>query len=201
MKTIKPISILLIGVLALISCKEIPKKEVTANAKYYVLEADSISVNWTAYKTTEKIPVKGTFQQVLLPQARKGQTPAEALDGTQFTIPISSLFTGDTGRDTKIKDFFFGVMKQTTSLKGNIRIINEASGTIDLTMNGLSNSFPFSYIVKENTLELKAQIDVEKWQALEALTSLNKVCELLHTGADGISKTWSEVAITARVHL
>jgi hypothetical protein len=27
------------------------------------------------------------------------------------------------------------------------------------------------------------------------LASLNKVCEALHTGSDGVSKTWSEVTL------
>ena len=38
-------------------------------------------------------------------------------------------------------------------------------------------------------------MDVNNWNAGKALASLNEVCKLLHTGADGISKTWSEVTL------
>ena len=41
----------------------------------------------------------------------------------------------------------------------------------------------------------------EKWDALEALASLNEACKVLHTGADGVSKTWEDVAITGSVLL
>jgi hypothetical protein len=42
---------------------------------------------------------------------------------------------------------------------------------------------------------MNATMDVSNWNALEALASLNKVCEALHTGSDGVSKTWSEVTL------
>jgi hypothetical protein len=44
-------------------------------------------------------------------------------------------------------------------------------------------------------------MDLKNWNALEALASLNKACEALHTGPDGVSKTWEDVAINASVFL
>jgi hypothetical protein len=38
-------------------------------------------------------------------------------------------------------------------------------------------------------------MDITNWNPLDALASLNKVCEILHTGRDGVSKTWSDVAL------
>jgi hypothetical protein len=43
-------------------------------------------------------------------------------------------------------------------------------------------------------------MNLENWDALAAV-SINKACEALHTGKDGISKTWSEVAVHADVLL
>jgi hypothetical protein len=37
-------------------------------------------------------------------------------------------------------------------------------------------------------------MNLENWDALAAVASINKACEALHTGKDGISKTWSEAA-------
>ena len=42
---------------------------------------------------------------------------------------------------------------------------------------------------------MNANMDITNWNALDALAALNKVCEILHTGADGVSKTWSDVAL------
>jgi hypothetical protein len=44
-------------------------------------------------------------------------------------------------------------------------------------------------------------MNLENWDALAAVASINKACEALHTGKDGISKTWSEVAVHADVLL
>jgi len=44
-------------------------------------------------------------------------------------------------------------------------------------------------------------MNLENWNALDAVSSINKACEALHTGADGVSKTWSEVAVQANVLL
>jgi hypothetical protein len=41
-------------------------------------------------------------------------------------------------------------------------------------------------------------MNLENWDAL-AVASI-KTCEALHTGKDGISKTWSEVAVHADVY-
>ena len=44
-------------------------------------------------------------------------------------------------------------------------------------------------------------MNLENWDGLAAVASINKACEALHTGADGVSKTWSEVAVHADVLL
>jgi hypothetical protein len=65
-------------------------------------------VSFTAYKTTDKLAVGGTFKEITLTNTT--ETALGALNGTKFSIPVSSLFTNDaTGtRDPKIIKFFFG---------------------------------------------------------------------------------------------
>ncbi|PIX14178.1 MAG: hypothetical protein COZ74_03760, partial [Flavobacteriaceae bacterium CG_4_8_14_3_um_filter_31_8] len=62
-------------------------------------------------------------------------------------------------------------------------------------MNGEVQNVPFTYTILDKTFNMQATIDVNKWNASAALASLNKVCEDLHKGADGVSVTWSEVAL------
>ena len=44
-------------------------------------------------------------------------------------------------------------------------------------------------------------MQLKDWNALGALESLNKVCFDLHKGADGVSKTWEDVAIEVSTFL
>src|SRR6056297_4252523 len=118
----KKIQIAALGLLlvAAFSCKQTKKEEKTeeAVATYSIVE-DSTDVRFTAYKTTDKVPVGGTFQEIELTYTA-GETPMETLNGLEFTIPVSSLFTNDPTkvRDPKIIEFFFEKMAETQSITG-----------------------------------------------------------------------------------
>ena len=50
-------------------------------------------------------------------------------------------------------------------------------------------------------VELEGTLNLEDFKAESALASISEACFDLHKGADGISKTWSEVGISAVVYL
>lgn len=155
----------------------------------------STDINFTAYKTTEKVPVGGKFKKIDVVSGGNGNSVKDAINNTEFSIPISSLETNDSSRNYKIRKFFFGVMANTKLLSGKLSIKDETSGIASITMNGETKDVPFAYTIKDNNFNMVATIDVNAWNASAALASLNKVCEELHKGADGVSKTWSEVAL------
>jgi hypothetical protein len=181
------------------SCKSEPQKEVItkkiAPRAAFSLETADNSIDWVAYKTTDKVPVKGKFKKVTITKKGEGNTAKEAIDGAEFSIPVSSLFTADSGRDYKLKKFFFGVMENTKLLAGSLKLSDDTNGVADITMNGVTASLPFTYELKNKKFVLSATMNLENWNAQEAINSINTVCKALHTGTDGISKTWSEVAI------
>lgn len=204
----KKIQIAAMGLLlvAAFSCKQTKKEEEkteeTTTSTYSIVE-DSTDVRFTAYKTTEKVPVGGTFQEVELTYTA-GETPLETLDGLEFSIPVSSLFTNDATntRDPKIIEFFFEKMAETQSIKGTFSLDADNSCTVQLSMNGVSTELPMEYeITDDNHVNFSGTMDLKQWDALEALASLNEACKILHTGADGVSKTWEDVAITGSVLL
>lgn len=205
MKNIKVVALGLVLITAF-SCKEAKKEEkktAEETVTTYSIVEDSTDVRFTAYKTTDKIPVGGTFKEVNL-SYEAGESPEETLDGLQFTIPVSSLFTNDTTntRDPKIIHFFFDVMKETQTIKGTFSIDENKECSVELTMNGVSTELPMEYeITDDSHINLSGTMDLNKWNALDALASLNKACYDLHTGSDGVSKTWEDVAITASVLL
>lgn len=76
---------------------------------------------------------------------------------------------------------------------------SNGGGNVDLTMNGLTKSFPYSYEVNNEAINLIATIDLDNWQAQAAIKALNEVCFDMHKAADGISKTWNDVAIDVQI--
>tara|TARA_R110002049_G_scaffold329_17_gene1914 strand:+ start:9236 stop:9877 length:642 start_codon:yes stop_codon:yes gene_type:complete len=194
-----------------ISCKDAKKGEdgpavelEAASSEKFSLVKDSTKVSFTAYKTTEKLPVGGKFTKINITNTTEGNTAMEALNGTTFSIPVSSLFTNDaTGtRDPKILEFFFGVMENTELISGVFKVAGENNCYIKLTLNGKTENILLDHTMNgENSFSFSGVMNLENWDALNAVASINKACEALHTGKDGVSKTWSEVTVHADVLL
>lgn len=194
--------LLLLTLTLIVSCKDTKKKEkISTEEKGFTVEQKTTTINWIAYKTTDKIPVKGQFTEVNIKNSKKSKTALEALNNLKFSIPVSSLFTNDTIRDSKLKEFFFGALKNTSLISGTIHTNNETSGTVDILMNGITQSLPITYVISDQMVTLEAVMDLDNWQAQTAIESLNVVCKELHTGSDGISKTWSDVKIEVATYL
>jgi hypothetical protein len=187
----------ILTILVAISCKS-EKNSSDASEKIaapFAIKYAKKEINFTAYKTTEKIPVGGQFSKVDIVAGGTGNSVKEAINNTEFSIPVSSLLTKDSSRDYKIKKFFFGVMNNTELLSGKLIISDDSNGIAKITMNGETQDVPFTYTIVDKTFNMQASIDINNWNASAALASLNKVCEDLHKGSDGVSVTWSEVAL------
>ncbi|SDL88920.1 hypothetical protein [Kriegella aquimaris] len=194
-----------------VSCKDAKKGQEgeatevqAASSEKFNLVKDSTKVSFTAYKTTEKLPVGGKFTTINITESTEGGTAMEALNGTKFSIPVSSLFTNDaTGtRDPKILEFFFGVMNDTELISGVFKVSGDDKYSIDVTLNGQTGNIPLDRtVIDDNNFSFAGVMNLENWDALDAVASINKACEALHTGKDGVSKTWSEVAVKADVLL
>ncbi|WP_458629251.1 YceI family protein [Winogradskyella sp. PC D3.3] len=206
MKSTKFFSLLVVIALVITSCKQDKKEtkteatETVETAIKYIVKPEATTVKWTAYKTTDKLPVGGEFATLNF-EDKAGATPQEALNNLEFSIPISSLFTKDDSRDQKLKTSFFGAMLDTEFLKGTIKYAND-SYVASITMNGVTSDLPLTVnITDERRVSMTGTMDLKEWDALGALETLNKVCFDLHKGADGVSKTWEDVAIEVNTYL
>ena len=199
MKNIILFSLAIVISTASISCKKEAKKP---EGPQFSVEAKTVTINWTGYKTTSKIPVKGEFKTLEVTNTKEAPTAVEALNGTKFSIPISSIYSGDDERDGKLKQLFFGVMDATVSLTGTVNLKDDGNGAVALSMNGVSKEIPITYTVEDQLVKFSGTLDiVEDFKAQAALESISKACFELHKGPDGVSKTWSEVVIAASVYL
>ena len=201
MKKITILSILFIIAFNFSSCKsekKTDKVEDKTTTKAFSLKKAKNEINFTAYKTTDKVPVGGQFKKVDIISGGEGNSIKEAINNTAFSIPVSSIFTKDTSRDFKIKKFFFGIMDNTRLLSGKLIIENDSIGYANIKMNGVTEKIAFTYTVEAKVFSMKATMDISKWNATAALNSLNLACIDLHKGADGVSKTWNEVALNIK---
>lgn len=202
---------LLLSTALFISCKKdsttntTTKKESQQEASYSI-DSNASEVHWTAYKTTAKKAVKGVFTKLNITTPNNSTTKHGVFENLGFEIPVSSFFSKDETRDTKIKALFFGVMDNTSLISGKFSKINgndsEGQMTLSLIMNNNTVDVPMTYSITNNIVSLNGNIDnLMDWKMDKAFNTLHKACELLHTGEDGISKTWQDVAISATVLL
>jgi len=200
MKKIINFSLIIVLSVTLFSCgKEKKQEEKPATEISYSIDAENSSVQWTGYKTTDKVAVNGTFKEISILNMNSGSTATTALEGLEFEIPVSSIYSKDTIRDGKLKRLFFGVMENTISLKGKFSVKDASNGNIAISMNGLTKELPFTYEMSKDTILINATMDLNIWETENALASIHQACLELHTGADGVSKTWDEVGIAAKI--
>lgn len=189
----------------LVSCGE--NKEEAHNTEVaeaaYTVKENTVILKWTAYKTTEKVPVGGEFTKVNLSEIPTATSPEKSVEGLKFSIPVSSVFTNNEDRDNKLINLFFGVMDNTELISGEFVTVEgndkEGHGVINLKMNNVPCDLPFDYTIENNDMNISSVLNIKSWKAEAALDSLNQACYDLHKGADGISKTWEDVTISASV--
>lgn len=74
--------------------------------------------------------------------------------------------------------------------------------SINVTLKGETQKIPLKYItIGDTKINFNGAMGLESWDAMEAIKAINKAYEVLCTGKDGISKTWSKVALKAEVML
>ena len=196
-----------LGVLGLMACKggeaeSTNEVEEKAQTCMYTYDHGVSTFEWTAYKTSAKVPVKGSFNEIEVSGETSSDDLLALLESLSFTMNTSSVETNDESRNQKIAELFFGVMENTQEITGNVKSVDgEGNATIEVTMNGATQDVVGTYVLEDGLFAFTATIDVSAWNALEALASLNDVCKELHTGDDGVSKTWSEVALSFSTQL
>ena len=191
--------------LAFTSCKKEDKQEETPGEEVKTeatsglqIISDSTKVNWTAYKTTDKVAVGGSFKQIELKNTQNGTTPESVLEGASFSIPVSSLFTNNEDRDSKLKTIFFAALKNTEMIGGAFNF-REGKCFLTLTLNDVTKQMEVPYTFENKKFAISSTINLDDFGGQAAIEAINKACFELHKGADGVSKTWSEVAINGSV--
>tara|TARA_B100000959_G_scaffold259490_1_gene295164 strand:- start:367 stop:969 length:603 start_codon:yes stop_codon:yes gene_type:complete len=163
----------------------------------YGITQDDVKVEWTAFKTNDKVAVKGTFNKMTLNGATSASSLAALAQGLSIDIDGGSIESGNPGRNVTVKQFFFEKFVPAYAMQAKVVKFtgDEKSGSIDiaLSLNGVSKTLAFAYTVKDNVLEAKASMQMFDFGLKAAFDSIHTTCKTLHTGKDGVAKTWDEV--------
>jgi hypothetical protein len=198
------LSIALLATLFLFACSKPNNEEKTADAEEtqvsgYSYQRAFTKLEWTAYKTSAKVGVKGSFDEINVTPGKEVGTPKEVMDQLEFSIPVSTTNSGNEERDPKIIESFFGAMMNTDNITGKITSINgdESKGKamILIQMNNEAHEVEGTYAVNGNEIQLDATLQLADWKAEPSVASLNEVCSDLHKGEDGESILWPDVDI------
>ena len=179
---IKKSHLLFIPLIFLSSCaffgsntqEEIKQKEIIKTKKQSIVQS---TLTWTAYKTTEKIAVSGTFSDIQLNNLKPNTSILDALEGASFKISVDKLSSGNPERDEKILKYFFGNLKFSNEITGFLGKfdLNNQTMEVALTLNDLTKPVVLTYLLSENQLQLKGKIQLADFSALDALKQLNIV--------------------------
>lgn len=150
-----------------------------------------VAVTWTAFKTPLKVGVGGTFKSVAYKGNASGKTLPLLLEGASVQIQTNNVDSNNPGRDAKLVQFFFNQMDGQT-LDAKILKLDETAKvvTVEIIMNGKGLEIPMAYTYEKGLFDAKGVIDLGDFNALSALTSINRACYDLHSG-----KTWQDVNI------
>lgn len=194
----------ILSAVALTACSGETKTEETAEPKktcFYTYNSGTTVLEWTAFKFTEKAPVKGTFNTINITGKEGSDDTKKLIESLEFSIETASVETQNPDRNGKIAELFFGTIA-TPQITGKVKSLSDnGKATIEIKMNGIKKDVVGEYTLEEGKFTFASTIDVMNWNAGKGIETLNTACKDLHTGTDGKSKLWSEVDLSFTTEL
>jgi len=176
------------------------KNETQVEECTYEVQNAFTKLEWEAYKTSAKIGVRGSFDDISIQAGPDNSSISGIATGLTFNLAVGSTNSNNEERDPKIIEYFFGKMLNTQFISGEIKSLNisdtATQAIVSIKMNDISKDIIADYSVNGNDVSLDCVLDLAQWSAEDAVASLNEVCKELHTGEDGVSKLWPEVKVT-----
>ena len=162
---------------------------------FYSYNPGTSNFEWTAYKTSDKVPVKGGFNEITV-KSEGADDGKAVIESITFSMKTASVETNDVVRNATVAKHFFETINSPT-IDGRIKSLgSDNKAIISVTMNGVEVDINGEYTLENGDFKFTSSVDVSAWNAMNGITTLNKECKDLHTGPDGTSKLWSEVALS-----
>ncbi|MDG2164313.1 MAG: YceI family protein [Flavobacteriales bacterium] len=185
-----------------IKVEEKKNETVKPDTCIYSFSDSTIKLFWAGYKTTDKLKVLGSFQEITTNHAdQKFSSIEDLVNGITFSVNSKSSGSGDPIRDANLRDYFFYYLTDNFQINGHISEYNDDFVTANIDVLGIDRQVKFSHSVANNVLKMRALISLDELGAIKAYSSISDKCYELHKGPDGISKTWDEVNVLIDVQL
>ncbi len=168
---------------------------------FYAYDNATTEFAWTAYKTTEKVAVGGTFNVIDITSDNSSDDAAALIESMKFSIETASVNSANEERDGKIANLFFGTLN-TASIDGRVKKLKDnGKAVIEISMNSMKADIEGDYTLVDGKFTFNTSVEMSIWNAMNGIETLNEACNDLHTGEDGVSKLWSEVALSFSTQL
>ncbi|MBN20274.1 MAG: hypothetical protein CL678_03215 [Bdellovibrionaceae bacterium] len=168
----------------------------------YSIDSKKSQIGWKAFKYSEalKAGVPGSFKKVAYKETYKPNLE-KALQATPVEIDLQTVDTKNPGRDqTLTKSFFTLILGK--KIKARFLKMKASKALVAIQLNKKTKTVEMK--VKkhsENHWSLEGSIDLlADFGLKKQFESLHQACKGLHTGSDGISKTWTDVELHAEVY-
>jgi polyisoprenoid-binding protein YceI len=180
-----------------------PATAQAAPACTVTFDADKAVIGWIGYKTNDKTAVPGKFGKAKITGAKPGSSIPAVLKGLSATIELGSVVTDNPARDMTLAGSVFAHLGGPTAT-GKVK---DAQGddkagklTLLVKLNGVEKPVAMTYTATPaEGFSATGTLDfVKDFNGSAAMKALVEKCGPLHTGADGVAKTWSEVAVTIK---
>ncbi|NQY66122.1 MAG: YceI family protein [Flavobacteriales bacterium] len=190
----KKIVFAFIGATLLFGCGEAgQEKELVKEVCSYELDSKSSTVTWTAFKTSEKKGVSGTFDSFSI-STDTASNPINILLGASFSADILTPNTNNPARDTTLMENFFGLL-QGDDISGKIISAADGRGVIEVNINNKAMKYDFGFSFTDLVYKINFQINLDSLGADSALAGIHEACGQLHIGEDGVSALWPTVNV------
>lgn len=164
-----------------------------AKTCYYKIKEDSAKVTFTGFKYTEKTGVAGTFTEVSYKQ-KEAKSIRSLLKSISFDIKSKSLSTGNPARDATLRASVLGFLQQPEKITGKVVSATDKTMKIEMILNE-KTPVDFDYAAKDGKLTARGTLNLLENGLSKSLAALAKACQGLHTGKDGVTKTWPDVEL------
>jgi len=161
-----------------------------------VWEKPNVQLNWTMYKTSDKIAFSNSFQEISVNNFKSSPDLLTSLTGTTLTVNTQSVqFNGAVNKI--LAEYLFGHMMESDAIIFSIKSLDSTSNTaiVNLKMNNTNKDIQVVLTENENTVHLKGKLDLKlDFDAGEPLYFYKTARFKEHKGKDGKSVTWSDVS-------
>lgn len=164
----------------------------------YSYDKDSAKINGTGFKYTDKTGVTATFSEFDLISENSAKSLKGLIKKTKLTVNLQSIDSQNKIRDYNLKTT---LLKNIKPVRFRVEDVSDNKILTSLTLNNITKEVAFDYKKNENKITATSNIDILNFNTQKNVRAMEKKCRELHTGKDGISKSWSDFNLKLEVTL